>query len=357
MIRKLLLQNFANHTASSFSFEGCGVFFGPNGSGKTNVLDALSLLLNTESMRGKSWSEFVPQEVSAFSLSALVGDSAPKEVRVSFDAQEKKAKFFVQGQAVSKSKYKEAVGYRALSFSPLDVSLLYGAPEGRRSFLDTTLFLAYPSFEGVKKQYAQSVKNRNKVLKMVNEGLTQKSELDKWDMLLMQCAMQFYDYRERLVAELNENMTEVTTCLQKPYTLAFRYISKTNPYDRKGSMEDYLRVNRDRDILLGHTYIGPHLDDFSVDVVLDNGNTVESSAFLSFGENKTVFLGLKMLQVRFLEKRLMDTKIVLLFDDVFAELDSLHQQELLSRFGAYQFFLTGQEKIQLGQISANTFFS
>ena len=128
------------------------------------------------------------------------------------------------------------------------------------------------------------------------------------------------------------------------YTLECLYESK---YLHEDNSEDYimgyLRENRERDIITGHTHIGPHLDDFSF-VVRDGEVLHDASLYLSRGENKMLLLGLKQLEILLLKKYL-SLPIVLLFDDLFAELDMTHAERLMERFDADQIILTTQRDL------------
>lgn len=91
-------------------------------------------------------------------------------------------------------------------------------------------------------------------------------------------------------------------------------------------------------MLLGHTYVGPHLDDFRVSVALPTGS-VRSEEYLSRGENKSILFALKLLSADFLEAS-GGKPAVLLFDDLFSELDAHRYGLVLSRSASRPFFVT-----------------
>lgn len=103
------------------------------------------------------------------------------------------------------------------------------------------------------------------------------------------------------------------------------------------SILEYLRANRERDIITGHTYIGPHLDDFQCLLKEE----IPSHAYLSRGENKTILIGLKFILIEFIEQSSKKDTILLL-DDLFSELDSEHIQSILNQAGNRQLFITTQ---------------
>lgn len=112
--------------------------------------------------------------------------------------------------------------------------------------------------------------------------------------------------------------------LEEKYPLSFQYITKIDFENIESSILQYLRENRERDIITGHTYIGPHLDDFQCII----SNDIQSNSYLSRGENKTILIGLKFILIEFIEKS-SKKETILLLDDLFSELDSEHIVSIL----------------------------
>jgi DNA replication and repair protein RecF len=137
-----------------------------------------------------------------------------------------------------------------------------------------------------------------------------------------------------------ERSEKIDQFLRK-YTLTFNYQSKyIQEKDIEGFILNYLKENRDRDILTGHTHIGPHLDDFGF--IIDDLH--EASMYLSRGEIKMLLLGLKQLEVEFLQTQL-NIPVILLFDDLFAELDMQHAEILIEKFRVHQVIVTTQREL------------
>lgn len=144
-------------------------------------------------------------------------------------------------------------------------------------------------------------------------------------------------YRKKLTDFIEERISSIETLLEGKYALAFRYTAKVDFGDIESSMLRYLRENRERDIITGHTYIGPHLDDFQC-IISDN---IPSNTYLSRGENKTILIGLKFILIEFIEQS-SKKETILLLDDLFSELDSDHIESILSQAGNRQLFITAQ---------------
>lgn len=226
---------------------------------------------------------------------------------------------------------------RAVLFSPMEMNILYLGPGLRRDFLDEAILLAHPEFAKTKREYAAVLKNRNSLLKQIREGVSTKDTLDLWDTLFVERAKAYYIYRKELVDFIQERIPSIESLLEDRYSLGFRYTSKVDFENIEPGMLAYLRTNRERDIITGHTYIGPHLDDFGCMLPGD----IPSHSYLSRGENKTILIGLKFLFIEFIE-RSSKKETILLLDDLFSELDSEHIGHILSGVGGRQLFVTTQ---------------
>ncbi len=88
-------------------------------------------------------------------------------------------------------------------------------------------------------------------------------------------------YRMYLVAFIEEKFHDMSETVFSKYPLLFEYTTKVDRENVYQSVRDYLSKNRERDILIGHTYIGPHLDDFSFFVSFENHEKIESISYLS----------------------------------------------------------------------------
>lgn len=104
-----------------------------------------------------------------------------------------------------------------------------------------------------------------------------RNTLDLWDALFIEKARAYYLYRKKLIDFIQIHMISIEKLLEEKYSLAFTYITKIDFENIESSMSSYLHKNRERDIITGHTYIGPHLDDFQC-MILEN---VPSSNYLS----------------------------------------------------------------------------
>lgn len=288
---------------------------------------------------GKRATELASGFEGAFFVRAKLENPAglEYEFRISCDTEKKAVSFAIQGENVSRAAYLSKLPVRAMLFSPIEMNVLYLGPSLRRDFLDEPVSLAFPEFAKVKKDYSAALKNRNALLKKISEGEAKAADLSVWDPLFTAKAAEYFRYRMRFVDYVRSRSDDISSLLDGKYRVRFDYQTKTDEADIEGSIAAYLSKNRDRDVVLGHTYVGPHLDDFGLTVVLPSGE-VRSEDYLSRGENKSLLYALKLIAADFLIEK-GGKPLVLLFDDLFSELDPHRSDLVLKRVADKDFII------------------
>lgn len=288
---------------------------------------------------GKRATELASGFEGAFFVRAKLENPAglEYEFRISCDTEKKAVSFAIQGENVSRAAYLSKLPVRAMLFSPIEMNVLYLGPSLRRDFLDEPVSLAFPEFAKVKKDYSAALKNRNALLKKISEGEAKAADLSVWDPLFTAKAAEYFRYRMRFVDYVRSRSDDISSLLDGKYRVRFDYQTKTDEADIEGSVAAYLAKNRDRDVVLGHTYVGPHLDDFGLTVVLPSGE-VRSEDYLSRGENKSLLYALKLIAADFLIEK-GGKPLVLLFDDLFSELDPHRSDLVLKRVADKDFII------------------
>ena len=341
MITSVRLHQFKNHAAFQAEISGSVVCTGGNGAGKTNLLEAVYVGINGIAPPGRTFDDCISMEAeSGFVRLAHRGasDLAP-EYSVILSREGASPRFLVQGESVSRPKYLAHHGRRAVLFSPIEMNLLYLGPSLRRDFLDEVLLLSFPEFLRIRREYFQVNRSRNTLLKHIREGISVPGELDAWDLLFCEKGAAYLEYRYRLISFFEERTPRFSRLISPDCTLRLTYESKTDRSDPRTSIKKALSEGRDRDIAVGHTSVGPHVDDFFFET-LRADTARHASEFLSRGENKTLLVALKLASVEFLEKS-MKSEAILLLDDIASELDESHLDHLFDAFSGRQFFLTG----------------
>lgn len=330
-VGEISLVHFKNHARSRFRFGERSILSGRNGSGKTNALEALYLLTNGILPMGCKAVECVMEGEETASVSGiLLGGDYPLELGWAYVSGKRTGEFRYGSEKVSRPQYLERLPVRSVLFLPQEMNLLYLGPGGRRDFLDSILERAYPDFLSVKKRYSDALRARNALLKDIRDERSRASSLDTWDSLFSEAAVKYNQYRAMVVRFFESHSPDLSRSLREKYAVEFAYESKAGLDATKEEILAYLREKRERDIIVGHTYVGPHLDDFHLRV---NGHA-RSEEYLSRGENKMLLLELKRFEAEFLRKK-TGKPIIFLFDDIFSELDEEYSSAVFRFFSDF----------------------
>lgn len=331
MIADLRLQNFRSYGDSSFEFgESVNIIVGPNGSGKTNLLEAILVIARGSSYRVNDI-DLLRFDTDWFRLDAHLepGDSL-RTVKLATVPRQLKT------YELDDKKYVRLSLQHLLPvvlFEPNDLQLLHSAPELRRNYLDDILEQTYPGFSSFRRNYRRMLSQRNALLKRPKRPSAQ--ELFPWNLRLSELGATITRARAELCAQLAEKLggvygdisqaaTKVTIAYQ-PKFLLDRYESHL-----LGKLESHLH----EDIARGFTAYGPHREDFTV---MFDGRAADEYA--SRGETRTALLALKIIELQLLEAVRGQTPLLLL-DDVFSELDGARRRALTGFLQRYQTFLT-----------------
>lgn len=309
-----------------------------NGSGKTNLLEAISLLSLTRSFRGAQgadmcqWNKefyrvqgMVTCKQSSFSLE-LVSQFQPRKQHALFrdNVRLRSSKFF--GNLLT------------VTFVPQNMDLFDGAPAERRTFFDRLLSQISLEYRNTLGLYQKSIRQRNAALRAVAKGTTSRELLDPWDCEVAAYGSKITIDRLALIETLNMTLIQELHGLGESWEEAeIQYKRRGEAQDPKNCEEEYLALlqqERDRDILLQSTTVGPHRHDWTL--MLD-GRSI--SSFASRGQHRVCVLALVLLQASYLELQ-KSAKPIILLDDVFSELDAAHQDHLLSVFNRHQVLIT-----------------
>ena len=227
-------------------------------------------------------------------------------------------------------KYLDLMPYRALLFHPAEMNIVYGSPSLRRHYVDTTLQLSRREAHRVIREYDQALRSRNALLKSLrNRTASTLSDLDLWDALYIERSYALMQLRKSFLQDCQPADGELAALIGKNIP-GLRLEGKGVSFasiDRDEFARE-LRSHRDKDIVLGHTSYGPQYDDFDF-LIGSKDEPISTRDFLSRGENKTLLLYLKAKQMQHIQKERPDKSLVLLFDDIFAELDAAHVSRVI----------------------------
>lgn len=328
MIANIRLQQFRSYIDSSFEFdEKTNIIVGPNASGKTNLLEAISVVTRGKSFRAKD-TDLIAHDYTWARLDAFVNNK-PKTVKLYSDRVANKE--FVVNNKTYKRLTKDFV-YPVVLFEPNDLTMLYGSPDSRRAYLDNIIDYRHLSHLNTLKLYARSIAQRNRLLK---QHRTPDESLFVWDLRLSQLAEKITNARLSMLDTINQSIPEVYSKIAgKEQILELRLKSNCDIKQYGTSMLHKLESNKQLDIDRGFTSVGPHRDD--IDIML---NDIIANQTASRGEFRTILLALKVIELQTLESITKEPPILLL-DDVFSELDGKRRHHLTEFIKNYQSFIT-----------------
>ena len=331
IIKSIELSDFRNYGKLDIHFdEGTNILYGDNAQGKTNILEAAYLSGTTKSHKGSKDKEMIKFDKNESHIRTIVSKN-DKEYQIDMHLRRNGSK----GVAINKMPIKKAselFGILNIVFlSPEDLNIIKNGPGERRRFLDSELCQLDGVYITELAGYNHIVNQRNRLLKdcYMNPGL--KSTLDVWDMQMVDYGKKIIGKREAFVEELNE----IARGLHKGLTGGIEELEILyEPSVTAAEFEDKLSRNRERDLRMKLTSVGPHRDDFCVKV-----NGIDIRRYGSQGQQRTAALSLKLSEIYLVKKKIRDTPVLLL-DDVLSELDSSRQTYLLESIHDIQTLIT-----------------
>ncbi|HSX15587.1 MAG TPA: DNA replication and repair protein RecF [Candidatus Saccharimonadales bacterium] len=331
MIADLRLQQFRSYRDASFEFgPGVNIIVGPNGSGKTNLLEAILVLARGSSYRVGDI-DLLRFDADWFRLDAQM-EPEDTQRTLKFTTVPRLAKAYeVDGKQYQRLTLQQMLP--VVLFEPNHLQLLHGAPDLRRSYLDDILEQTIPGFTSFRRNYRRVLAQRNALLKRPKKPTTQ--ELFPWDLRLSELGATITRARADLCVQLAEGLGGLYGDISQAKTeVSIAYQPKFPLESYESALLAKLESHLPEDILRGFTAYGPHREDF---LVTFDGRPADESA--SRGETRTALLALKIIELQLLEAVRNQTPLLLL-DDVFSELDGVRRRALTGFLQRYQTFLT-----------------
>ena len=339
LIEELKLKNFRNYRELTLRpHPGVNLFFGRNGSGKTNLLEAVHYCSLGRSHRISNDANAV-KNGEAFALSSVAIRNAlgRREISVRFhpDEAQKKA-ILIDRKKIAK--FSELMGcLRCVIFSPEDLGLIKEGPSLRRRYLDMMISQINRGYFIALQQYKAAMEQRNAVIRNIRmNAAADASVLSAFEETMAGPAAVIIRERRRIVSLLSD-IAEETYRRISDTDEVFR-ISYHSSVKEETDIEEtvcrILRENREDDIRTGFTSAGPHRDDLSLSM-----NRNQMKQFASQGQIRTAALSMKLSQMKIL-RDLSGEEPVLLLDDVMSELDRKRRACLIGEISSFQTFIT-----------------
>lgn len=330
------MNNFKNYIRADAEFRGSiHCFLGRNGSGKTNLLEAIHYLCLTKGITAASDAENVRQGEGHFLVrGTFLSDHRMREVSCVY-APDRKRKMAEDGKEYAR--FSDHIGkYPLVMVAPADIELVWDGGEVRRRFFDTLLSQFDREYLEQLILYQANLRHRNGLLKMyADRPDIDKELLATYDDRLVTAGAHLHRKRKEFVATLVPRLMDHYNFLVEGAAerVGIEYSSDLDTLDLGAE----LRARLSRDLILGRTTVGVHRDEFRFTL---QGNDLRT--FGSQGQQKSFLIALKMAEFDSLTER-NGFKPLLLLDDIFDKLDDRRIVQLMKRVaegGFGQIFLT-----------------
>jgi DNA replication and repair protein RecF len=340
-LRRLAVTDFRSWESAELDLEpGVTVLVGPNGVGKTNLVEAAGYLATLGSHRVATDAPLIRRGAERAVVRGTVAHLG-RELQVEVEIAAGRANRARRNGAPAKPR--DLLGIlRTVLFAPEDLALVRGDPAERRRFLDDLLVARVPRYASVRADYDRVLRQRSALLKTARQARADLSTLDVWDGHLAHHGAVLLAGRLALVADLAPHavaaFAEVAPT-SEGIGLAYRSsvplpeghlpatalqeggLPATRPTELEPLLLDELARVRRQEVERGVCLVGPHRDD--LDLRLGEG---PAKGYASHGESWALALALRLASYRLLCAD--DVEPVLVLDDVFAELDSHRRRAL-----------------------------
>ena len=315
-LTRLVISQFRNIKACDISLSsGFNFLIGPNGSGKTSVLEAIYLLGHGRSFKSSITGRVIQNECQELFVHGRFLNPDQFELPIGINKQrDGSTEVKIGGQSGQKLAQLAQVLPLQL-IHPEGFDLLTDGPKQRRAFIDWGVFHSEPAFFDAWGRFKRLSKQRNALLKTAKNY----RELSYWDQELARLAEQIDAWRRLYVEQIKSVAQTLCSSFLPEFEVAVKYY---RGWDKETPYQEILEKNFERDQLLGYTFSGPNKADLKIKV---NGTPVED--VLSRGQLKLMVCALRVAQGQHLTE-LTGKQCIYLIDDFASELDSQRRKRL-----------------------------
>lgn len=344
-INNLKLKNYRNYEQLDISFANkINVIIGENAQGKTNLMEAIYVLAFARSYRTPRERELIKWEEEFAKIEGVVSKknrNFPLEIIIS--KMGKKAKL----NRLEQSRLSDYIGaLNVVMFAPEDLTLVKGAPQVRRRFIDMELGQIQPQYIYHLGQYQKILKQRNHLLKQMRIKRERKQDqltilhvlteqLIEHAAIVLQRRFGFLKLLRKWAIPIHYEISRQVEQLEITYKPSIDVSEETSKEKIETIYLERFTAIQQNEIDQGTTLIGPHRDDLTFYI-----NQKDVKTFGSQGQQRTTALSIKLAEIDLIYNEIGEYPILLL-DDVLSELDDYRQSHLLSTIqGKVQTFVS-----------------
>lgn len=332
-ITNLKLYNFRSYETLSLDFSNKqNIIIGQNGTGKTNIVEAIYVLAITKSFRGSKDLVLINNKSKEMSIEGRIKDKIFHTYKLSLSENGKIVK--IDNNKIAKlSNYISKIN--VVLFTPEDTNVIKDAPSTRRNMVNIEISQLENGYLHMLNEYNKVLKQRNAFLKLmyVNK-LASPDYLWILTEKMIEIGIKLCDYRTKFIEGINKYLDDINYSITRKKGLRLSYVSSYKNKTKEELLKKY-KYYYDRDIVIGKTSIGIHHDDFIFSL---NGNQLKD--YGSEGEQKNAIICFKLAEIELFIK---DKGIypILILDDLFSELDGKKINNILKKLNKnLQIFIT-----------------
>ena len=345
--KRVKLTNFRNYDSADIELtSGVNLIYGPNGQGKTNLVEALNFFAALDSHRVAGHTPLIKQGKSTAIISLeLSHEKIDLLLEYEINAESSNRARLNKSEV---AKPKDILGFlNSVIFAPEDLDIVKRDPSNRRAFLDQLIVQFNPRMHGVYADYDRVLKQRNTLLKSARATGTKGdslSTLDAWDQALIKNGTEIIAARvaitEKLSPPLVANYQNIAKSNNEPSMFIRSSVVEsgkldqddletqdaldtTNKEEISTLFQQKLSMLRPKELERGITLVGPHRDDLQL-----NLGSLPAKGYASHGESWSYALSLKLSSLEILKSESKLGDPILILDDVFAELDKDRREKL-----------------------------
>jgi len=312
LINKIRLNNYRNYQSFNLEFDsGLNIIVGPNGIGKTNILESLIVVSNTHSFRLNNDRDLIKKN-EEYGRIELESDKGLFRVVINKEGKS----LYINNNNIKKAS--AFIGkINCILFKPSDLELFNQSPKERRKILDIEIGKVSPEYLNALLSYNSLLKDRNRLLK---ENSIDNIYLDLLDEQMLPHMRKIIEGRKYFFEQIN-----------KYFPLIFQKMAADNnevsiiyePCAEESELQNLLKRNREKDLYYHYTVAGIHHEDYHFLY-----NSYDLATYASQGQKRMVLLSFKLALFFYIRSIIKESPIILL-DDIFSELDSENRKRLL----------------------------
>lgn len=346
IITEIKLRNFRNYRDAVWQpHPGVNLLFGANGSGKTNLIEAIHYCALGRSHRINQDAEAVLRGESLAAVAVSVQKRLGRRelaMKLTPNLPRKKT-FYAERKKLTR--LMDLMGQlQVVIFSPEDLNLVKSGPSLRRRLMDMVLSQLEPRYFLALQQVQQAMEQRNMLLKQMKKtNRRPDDQLLAFEQAMAEPTAVIVHARRRLTRELMPAAESIYHQISARPGESFlaTYASVFQSDDPAGEMISQCARRREEDLLRGQTSFGIHREDLSLTL-----NRQDMRTFASQGQIRTAALALKLAQIELFRSRQGEAPVLLL-DDVMSELDLARREQLLTYIDGNQTFITCTDRTDL----------